>query len=138
MIVQGGIDLRDHGLSPGQAREQLVVWLFVPRAERRHLLLSEDQITEVHAFVADVDARAGDELGHGVLVFDAERAAQGLEPAGTWYRTPGIRHAVKITLTISRVKVDLTSVPAHPEPWAWRARAALRDEYAGRVPSYLA
>src|SRR5215468_6331557 len=101
-------------MNPGQAGEQLVVWLFVPRAERRHLLLNEDQITEVHAFVADVDARAGDELGHGVLVFDAERAAQGLKPTGTRYRTPGIRHAVKITLTALRVKVALTCVPLTP------------------------
>lgn len=33
MVVDGGVSLGHHGLGPGQAREQLIVWLLVPRAE---------------------------------------------------------------------------------------------------------
>src|SRR4029077_20956838 len=42
-----------------------------------------------------------------------------LEPTGTWHRAPGIRHAVKVVLTMPRVKETLTPVSAHWLLWAW-------------------
>ena len=62
-----------------EAREQLVVRALVPGAELGCLLLGEDQIAQADAPVADVDARAGDELADGPLVLAAEGAVEGSE-----------------------------------------------------------
>src|ERR1035441_9230683 len=106
MAVQRGVGLGGHGLNPRQAGEQLVVGLLGRRAELRHRLaphvrqfLREDPIAEIDAFVADVDTRTGDELGHRVLVLPAERAAQVLRPVGVTRGLPGNRHNVKVALT---------------------------------------
>ena len=33
MVVDGGVDLCDHSLSPRQAGEQVLVWLIIPCGE---------------------------------------------------------------------------------------------------------
>jgi hypothetical protein len=114
MVMDGGVGLGHHGLGPGQAREQLIVWLLVPPAEWGYRLLGDDLIAEFHAFVADVDARPGDDLCDFVLLLVAERAAQGLWLGGAWREASGIRHAVRLSLTAGRVKVALTG----RGPWA--------------------
>ena len=58
----------------------------MPRLRR---LLGDDQVAQLDAFVADVDARSGHELGYGVLVLVAEGAAQGGQPGRARGEIPG-------------------------------------------------
>ena len=100
VVVDGGVDLGDHRLDAPEAREQLVVRALVPGAELGCLVLGEDQVAQADALVADVDARAGDELADGPLVLAAEGAVEGSEPAGSWCESPRSCHIVKVALTI--------------------------------------
>ena len=122
VVVDGGVGLGHHRLDLGQAGEQLVIWPLIPRAELGRRLLGDDQVAQAHAFVADVDTRAGDQLGDGVLVLVAERAAQDACPGfarggGSGIRLV-IRHAVRLALTAWCVKATLTT------PIESRARGA--------------
>src|SRR5690242_12263171 len=100
VVVHGRVGLGHHRLDLGQGGQQLVVGPLVPRAERARGLVGDDQVAQVDALVADVDAGAGHQLGDGVLVLVAERAGQRGQPGLARHRELGGRsHVVKVSLT---------------------------------------
>jgi hypothetical protein len=135
VVVHGGIDLGYHRLGPRQAREQLIIGLLTPPADPGRRFLSDDEVAQIHAFIADVDAQPRDQLGDCLFFLEAKRAAQGVYSAGACCGASSFRHNVKVSLTANRVKVNLTIVGAdefRAPPQSFTAMMAEAERLGGK------